>query len=300
MVTPESKTAFITGAASGIGLETVRRFAEDPRYNPIFAVDRHPSINQIFQASEYSGVIPVQIDIRDREGIDAILRKIALETGYLDVVVNAAGMMIKGGTSSWFGKGEEEFPELKEMNEVNFLAPFLIMHKAAEIMRGRGGTIVNVTSAKYLFPDMYHVAYQRGKEDLSRATKRAAKVFKNNGIRVIDLQPGNTKTNIDRGDWTEEVNGAETEVSQAVAEWWRDHFGNDPRHVAEIIHRIADGKVRGTTVPVGTDAKVGSILNFVTYPLAGYRWDSMFFLGSTVFYQLATLGNRLRVKLNNQ
>lgn len=294
MVTSERRTAFITGAASGIGLETTRRFAEDPRYNPIFAVDRNPRIQTIFSSPEYSNIVPVQLDVRDRAGVSELLQRIIRESGRLDVVVNAAGLMVKSRVH-WSGYIREDLSELEEMQDINYWAPVIITHEAAQIM-GEGGTIVNVSSAKYLFPDIYHIDYQGDKMDLSKVTRRAAKTYKDRGIRVVDLQPGNTKTNIDNGDWTETADKNESEMSQIIADWWREHFGNDPRNVAEIIHKIADGKIKETTVPVGIDTKVGMVLLFATYPLAGFRSDHLFFMGSTIFYKLATLGNRLRLK----
>lgn len=54
----ETKCAVITGAASGIGLETTRRFSLDSTYNPIYAVDINQRVGEIFPAFEYPTVVP--------------------------------------------------------------------------------------------------------------------------------------------------------------------------------------------------------------------------------------------------
>ncbi len=293
----ERRTAFITGAASGIGLETVVRLSKDSRYNPIYAVDKDHAVNTMFP--EYPNVVAVQLDVREREQITGLLRSAASESGRLDVVVNAAGVMSKGKPWNYRDKDGNPTAELTEMDKVNLWAPIYIMVEASGIMRENGGgTIINVTSAKYLFPDLYHIPYQVGKRDLSRVTRGVARHFlKSDNVRVVDVQPGNTKTNIDRGDWTKGNSRAEIDAVQGIADWWRKTFGNDPRNVAEVIYQVAEGRIRSKTVYVGWDTRIGHALHLLTYPLLGYRSDSLFFFGSTMGYQVARLRNALRRKL---
>lgn len=294
----ERKTTIITGAASGIGLECVRRFSQDPRYNPLYVADINHSIDTIFPSSEYPNVVPFQVDVRDREQIGNMLQRAFLEAGRLDVVINAAGVMSKGKPSILWGKDREPPQEWKEMDRVNLWAPIITMVEAFRIMsQNGGGTIINITSAKYLFPDIHHIEYQKGKMQLSKVTRGLAKGWmKDYKVRLVDVQPGNTKTNIDRGIWTEGNSRVEMETAERITNWWREHFGNDPKNVAEVIYNIAEGNISRTTVLVGLDAQIGRALFLATYPLAGYRWDILFFIGTTIFYKFAEWGYMIKSK----
>jgi len=296
----ERKTAIITGAASGIGLEATRRFSQDLRYNPIYAADINPSIQTIFPQSEYPNITPLLVDVRDRDQLECMLQRTATESGRLDVVVNAAGVMYKGKPRLLWDKSKEPPKEWEEMDQVNLIAPIIVMVEAPKIMKENGGgAIINITSAKYLFPDIHHIEYQRGKMRLSRVTRGIAKDWmKRDNVRVVDVQPGNTKTNIDRGVWTEGTSKSELEAAEIITKWWREKFGNDPKDVAEVIYQVAEGRIKGTTVYVGWDTKIGRALYLLTFPLAGYRLDSFFFATSTLFYQVARGINILKGKHN--
>lgn len=289
---PERLTAIVTGAASGIGKETAIKFGNDPKYNPVYAADNDPHIHTVFEA--HPRVVPLEVDVSKQDEARNMLQRAIDESGRLDVVVNAAGVMIKGKRSTFFDKTGNRTSELQKMVGVNLVAPFFIMTTASGFMKN-GGTIINVSSAKYLFPDIHHGTYQEGKQALSKVTKRVAKAFREqDNVRVIDVQPGNTKTNIDRGVWTSETSTAEVESSERITTWWRNTFGSDPKKVAQVIYDVAEGKIDKTTVRVGTDTKIGRTLYLLTYPLLPYRFDMLFFLGSSAVYQSARLIQKLK------
>lgn len=292
----ERRTAIITGAASGIGKETTSRFATDPKYNPVYAVDKDPSIHTVFQASTNPNMIPLETDISKREEVLSLLQRVFTETGRIDVVVNAAGVMIKGRKSTFYYKNGEPTSEQETMQAINLYAPIWIMVAASGLMRNDGGgTIVNVTSTKHYFPDVHHGEYQEGKQKLSKAIKRLAKSYEErDGVRLVDVQPGNTKTNIDRSIWTNGNASAEIQAAQAVTDWWMKTFGNDPKNVAEVIYKAAEGEIDKRTILVGADAKIGRALYLLTYPLAPYRFDYLFAAGSYLFYQAARLVKTLK------
>lgn len=290
----ERRTAIITGAASGIGLETARRFAEDPKYSPIFVVDKDPSVNIVFQSSENSNIVPLQMDLRDRDQITQMLKR-AAESGRIDVIVNGAGVISAGKPSTYYDKEGNLKPELKEMNELNVRVPILVMVEAPGIMkRNGGGTIINITSSKHFFPDIYRWEYMEGKKTVSRVTRGVAKKWKQDyNVRLVDVQPGNTKTNIDRGVWTDGNTRSEMEAVQGFNDWWRKTFGNDPKNVAEVIYKIAEGKINKTPVYVGFDAKLGYFLFLLPFL---YRADLIFLAGSYSVYKIAELGRFLKKK----
>lgn len=292
----ERRTVIVTGAASGIGKETARRFLNDEKYT-VYAIDKDPLIKDIFPASEWKSAVPLEIDIREIEVARQMVREVASRTGgRLDVVVNAAGVMNKGKPDTYIENGKRnENAEL--MEAVNYYAPIVIMMEAGDWMRRNGGgTIVNITSSKYLFPDPHHIPYQVYKMRLSKVTRGMAKHFRESNIKLVDLQPGNTKTEIDRGVWNKGNNFNDVLAAEAITSWWRRKFGNDPGKVAEVIYKIAEGEIDKKVVRVGLDSQLGYLAYLATYPLGFYRSDYVFYAGSTVFYKIAELSRVLKRK----
>lgn len=293
----ERKTAIITGAASGIGLATTRRFSEDSRYNPIYAVDKDPRVPTVFPANEYPNVICLQVDVRSENQILEMLRKAVDDSGRINVIVNAAGVISAGRRRTYYEGNGNLKPELKEMDEVNVKAPLMIIASAPAIMKENGGgTIIIVSSSKQFFPDMYRGWYMSGKKSVSRVIKGCAEKWRRDyNVRLVDVQPGNTKTNIDRKVWTNGNNESEMECVQGLNDWWRNHFGNDPKKVAEVIYRIAEGKIKHSPVMVGRDAKLGAFLQMYL-PIPTLRWNMIFFILSSGIYRAARLHKLIKRK----
>ncbi len=250
------KTAIITGAASGIGLATVKRLSSNSKYNPIYAVDIDTKVREV--SGELETIIPVELDVTDYDKTRKFIGDVASLHGSIDLIVNAAGIMIQG-------LGKMESGAIDRMMATNLGVPIVIMMEALKYMHG--GTIINVTSSKMYYPDSYHNAYEQDKRALSRVTKRMHKPFWNDcNVRLVDIQPSNTKTNIDRRQWAGNYTEAEKAVVQKTADWWRQHFGMNPQKVAEVIYRVAEGEINGNLVPIGLDAKIGRIAYNLTYP----------------------------------
>lgn len=275
----ENKVALITGAASGIGFETVRWFARDPKYKPIYAVDKNPEIFAILNTSLYPQVIAMQVDIRKGNESTLMFNRIRTETKRLDVLVNCAGVIIAGDENSRAVK-----TQIRDLNDVNYVGQMNIMFWAETMMESwGGGTIINVTSSKDYFPDPYRFEYMLSKMRFEAMSLEARWRHLNNedGVKVVVVKPGNTKTGIDRGVWTDGNNENEMKAVQGFNDWWRRTFGNDPRNVAEVIYKIAEGEIDKDKVHVGFDAQLGNVL-VRTVPY----WRQIFFLGSCGVYEL--------------
>ena len=81
-----SKTAIVTGGSSGIGLETAKKLAE--MGFRVYALSRHPKA--------YPTFVSLECDVTDEKAVKHVEKKIALETGHIDLLINAAGFGISG------------------------------------------------------------------------------------------------------------------------------------------------------------------------------------------------------------
>lgn len=292
MVNIEKKVLIVTGAASGMGLETVRRFAKDPRYNPIYAVDINPSVHTVFEVAQYPQVISLQVDIRKGNEIAGMFTKVLTETDGPNVIVNAAGTIIAGETrySSQYDQNPQFKQQIDDMVDTNYFGQMHIMMRAEIVMESRdGGTIINITSSKDYFPDPFRLEYMESKMNFEAMSLNDARRLREDGVRIVVVKPGNTKTNIDKGVWTNGSRDDEMKAVQGFNDWWRRTFGNNPRNVAEVIYQIAEGRINKNIVHVGFDAKLGYFLTR-TIP----RWREMFFLGSYFVYEIVKQVERLK------
>ncbi|KAK2593036.1 hypothetical protein QQS21_009244 [Conoideocrella luteorostrata] len=99
MATKNKTIVFITGANSGIGYETTRALAQSTRPYHVFlgsrSVDKGNQAVQGLQSDfrdTARSIEVVQIDVSSDDSINAAYEKVKQSPGYLDVVVNNAGM----------------------------------------------------------------------------------------------------------------------------------------------------------------------------------------------------------------
>lgn len=131
-------TAVVTGASSGIGAATVRRFrAEGFR---VFGVARRA--DRLAELADETGAIPLTADLTDEGSVEALIDEITAAGGTVEILVNNAG--------GAFGLGpalSEDIANWQKMFEVNVLATLRLTQKLLPKLRESGrGDIVNITS----------------------------------------------------------------------------------------------------------------------------------------------------------
>lgn len=289
----ERKIALVTGAASGIGFETVKRFLQDPSYATIFAVDKDPKVLGL----QTDRIVPLEVDLRSNRHLHDMLER-ATATGRLDVVVNAAGLIFAGRKKPIYEhyRTEEGRRQYLSLYRTNAIAPLSILIGVEETMKAQGGgTFIAITSSKNHFPDPFRALYEKTKTVVEKDLRYAARSLKKDNIRVVVVKPGNTRTNIDKSLWAVGSNPSEATSVQKFNDWWRERFGNDPRNVAEEIYKIAEGKIRKDVVYVGADAHLGHVL---AKTIPGWRY--FFLAGSTILYEGVKIAGALMGRSNNK
>ena len=188
------KTAMVTGAAGGMGLEVSRRFhAEGVR---VYGVDvRAPDpgetpANAVFETG----------DAGDEELMSALAARAVEQTGRLDYLVNAAGVL-------WFDRDVSlttiDPAVWNEVLRINLTAAMIAARVALPHMQ-RGGAMVHVSSTQcYRGDDRPQDAYQASKAALLALSKSIAIQFAADGIRSNVVVPGPTRSPMQRR-WNEE------------------------------------------------------------------------------------------------
>lgn len=177
----DNKTAFITGAGSGIGEEIARAFAQQGANVVIADIDE----TKAAQVAESIGATFVKVSVTDSDGMKAALQSIAR----LDILVNNAGIPLVGNVEE---TAEQDFNRLME---VNVAGVFIGCKHAIPIMTKQGGgNIINIGSVAGLVGIERRFAYSATKGAVIAMTRQLAIDYVAQKIRVNCICPGTVFT----------------------------------------------------------------------------------------------------------
>lgn len=184
------KTVVITGAASGIGAETVRLFAGEGAV--VFASDIDDEGGEALLAEGLGYVRYSNCDVSNPASIAAQMEMAAAETGGIDVLFNNAGA---GGARAAINEIEPD--EWDGTMHLLLRSVAMGIRYAVPHMKGRkGANIVNVSSVAAIGPGYSPTTYAVAKAGVLQLTRCAATDLAQQGIRVNAVQPGFINTNI--------------------------------------------------------------------------------------------------------
>jgi short-subunit dehydrogenase len=176
------KNALLTGASSGIGLETARLLCNHG-YN-VWGTSRDPK-----QLPTLPNFHPLQVDLTSPDCGRQVVSNLLRDIDGIEVLINNAGTAHFGPTES----GTTDFD--RELFQLLVHSPVELIRLVLPSMRQRKcGLIINVTSLAVLFPIPMMVSYSAAKAALSNFTAGLHLELRGTGIRVVDLQPGDIRT----------------------------------------------------------------------------------------------------------
>jgi NAD(P)-dependent dehydrogenase (short-subunit alcohol dehydrogenase family) len=192
VATLSGKRCFVTGAASGIGRATAGAAAgrgAELFLTDIDAAGLERTVAEI-EAAEGRVAHAQAIDIRDHEAVAALAAAIHADHGSMDVVMNVAGV------STWGTIERLEHSDWQQMIDVNLLGPISVLECFVPTMieAGRGGHVVNVSSAAGLFGLPWHGAYSASKFGLRGVSEVLRFDLRRHGIGVSLVCPGAVRT----------------------------------------------------------------------------------------------------------
>lgn len=263
------KTILITGATSGIGLETVKIFLR--RDWQVIATYRDEK--RLALLSDYvksmdleKRLIPVEMDLGKAHLNLSNLNQI-LEKHPVDVLVNNAGFAIAGAVE------DTSLEELRHQFEVNFFAIHKLISLILPHMRKKNsGSIVNISSmgGRITFP--FFGIYNASKHALESYTEALWMELRSTGIKVYLIEPGLIETNFFYRNLLFPKNSADsTSIYQELYKKYRlrpqeiaFRHRSHPRVVAQKIYDVATDQPRTLRHPVGKFAGLALYLRKFT------------------------------------
>jgi NAD(P)-dependent dehydrogenase (short-subunit alcohol dehydrogenase family) len=180
----------ITGAGGGLGHATVERLVANGW--KVFAADI--STDLLRSSMHDPDVVPILMDVTDRESIKSAYETISSHTDRLDGVVNFAGVIGLGSLT--------DIPEerLARILDINVMGTFRVNKKFLPLLEAAKGRIVNISSETgWQSAAPFNGPYAMSKyaiEAYSTALRRELALL---GIRVITVQPGPFRTDMVAG-----------------------------------------------------------------------------------------------------
>lgn len=184
----QDRVAVITGAGSGIGAATARRFAEEGA--KIVAVDMDTVSGQAI-ADELGGIF-VKADVTVAEEV-ANMYKVAFDTyGSIDIAFNNAGIsppdddsILTTGIDAW-----------RRVQEVNLTSVYLCCKEVLPYMlKQKKGAIINTASfVATMAAATSQISYTASKGGVLAMTRELGVQFAREGVRVNALSPGPVNT----------------------------------------------------------------------------------------------------------
>jgi NAD(P)-dependent dehydrogenase (short-subunit alcohol dehydrogenase family) len=183
----EGKVAVITGAASGIGRETARRFAEEGAKVCVADLADEPGKET---ATEIDGLY-VHADVTDPDDVQAMYREAAERFGRLDVLFNNAGISPPDDDSIL----ETELDAWERVQNVNLKSVYLCCKYGIPYLLERGGSVINTASfVAVMGAATSQISYTASKGGVLAMSRELGVQFARQGVRVNALCPGPVNT----------------------------------------------------------------------------------------------------------
>jgi len=188
----KGKVALVTGAASGIGRATARRFASYGAQVVVADMNTDGGAETVSLIQEAGGeALFVKADVTDEVSVQSLMQQTVDTYGGLNFAANNAGILPK--FEPMHQKPVEDFDRVMA---VNVRGVFLCMKYEIPLMLEKGGAIVNTSSAAGLMAQPGVADYAASKHAVAGLTKTAAVEYAKAGVRINAVNPGGVVTNM--------------------------------------------------------------------------------------------------------
>ena len=180
------KTALVTGGASGLGLAICQRFASEGA--AVIIADIDADAGQSLAAELGSAARFMALNVSREADWAAVMA----DCGPIDILVNNAGITTLGSIE------DVTLEQFRHEFEIDVVGVFLGCKAGVAKMKGRGGSIINMSSMTGVRAQADLVAYNAAKAAVTHMTKSVALhcARQGYGIRCNSVHPGAIHTPI--------------------------------------------------------------------------------------------------------
>lgn len=198
----ENKTAVITGAANGIGIEIAKMFARKGADIVSFDMKRSLELEE-YVIAQGRKVLSVTGDITRKADIDALVNETIQTFKKIDVLVNCAGV-------GFLEMAEESTDKVWDLTMAVNLTGTTNMSLAVgkTMIENKEGCIINIASQAGVVALERHLAYGTSKAGVIQMTKQLALEWGQYNVRINAISPTIILTQMGEMNWNNEKGGA--------------------------------------------------------------------------------------------
>jgi NADP-dependent 3-hydroxy acid dehydrogenase YdfG len=222
------RVAVVTGASSGIGQAVAVALAESGA-TVVLVARGAEKLQQI--ASNLRGAVPIVCDVTSREAVQAMVNEVQSNYQRIDVLVNCAGVMYFTLMKNCHYQEWDSTIDINCKGVVNVCGVVFPL-----MLQSKSGHIVNISSdaAKTVFPAL--TVYNASKAFVRMFSKGLRAECVGTGVRVTDVQPGDTATNlIMRNSDSEAAEKVGVSIGQKVGTGSDRSSVLDPQDIASAV-----------------------------------------------------------------
>lgn len=180
------KLVVITGASSGIGMETAKKFSENGY--PTLLISRR---KEIMEKLNLKNSISVSADVTNLEEIKNAVKMAEEKYGKTDLLINCAGVMLLGNID------KQSYEEWKNMIDVNVNGILTTTNVILpDMIKRNEGTIINISSIAGRKTFTNHGIYCGSKFAVHAITESIREEVADKNVRIIVIAPGVVETNL--------------------------------------------------------------------------------------------------------
>ncbi len=236
----EGKVVIVTGAGSGIGAATARRFLQEGAFVVLNGRREH-KLHQTLAGFDAAKALVHPGDVSDEVHVMRLVEDTLNKFGRLDVLVNNAAMAIFGPFA------QTTTQDWRKVMGTDLDSVYFASREALPHLLKTKGSIVNVSSASGLGGDWGLSSYNAAKSAVTNFTRALALEYGSRGVRVNAVAPSLTSTDAT----------VDLEKSEALMTAFRDRLpigrAATPDEVAGVIAFLASDDasfVNGVILPV--------------------------------------------------
>lgn len=191
MINLKEKTAVVTGASRGIGLEIARVLASRGANIAMIATKENKELASSLEAEFNVKIVSYACDVSSSEMVESTFKNIIETFGAVDILVNNAGITRDG---LLMRMKDEDFDDVLR---INLRSVFICTKAVARHMMGRRqGRIINMASINGIRTQAGQANYAASKAGVIGITKSNSMEFAARGITVNAVAPGFIQTDM--------------------------------------------------------------------------------------------------------
>ena len=216
------KVCVVTGGSTGLGSYMAQGFLEAGAARVYITARSEEKL--IVKAEELSQLsdgkcIPVQGDLSEIEGVEALSKVIHDQEEHIDVLINNAGI----GTGAYIDDLTVE--DWDRTLDLNLRSPLFLTQSLLDLLRTQASVefpssvlFISTVAASEVFPHV--MAYSTSKKGLEHLTPQLALALADDHIRVNAIAPGRFYSEMTRGAWENpEAETFKAELERISVEW---------------------------------------------------------------------------------